>query len=544
MTAHFRTAVACATLLLSAGCEVGPSFRQPDAKLPPSWQDATQSAGAAAGATPDATTPNATNGAAAPNAVTPATSTDAVDQMWWRVFQDPTLEDLEQRVATQNLDVRSATLRLTESRRQLQIISGYLWPTLDANASYEREKASKQGLLSLFGSGGSGSATAGSEASGTLGSGAGGAPNSTLSVLSSPLNLWQYGFDASWELDLWGGARRAQESARATAQSSQEDLRTELLEQMAELARDYLTLRGVQAQRAIVDATVAADRDTASITGQRAGAGIVPHEDLVSAEAETDSVASQLPALGQQEAQLINALSLLLGLPPDALRYELVRQPSSPSSSQSTPPTVPLGLPSELARRRPDIRSAEARLQAATAQVGVAVAELYPSITLTGSFGLQALQFSNLGSWSARQYALGPSLTLPLFEGGRLRGTVELRKVQQQEAAINYQKTVLTAWHDVANALIAYSTEQERLQRLTRATHESEETLRIALERYRSGIDPYLNVLTAQRTLLQYQLQTAQSLTTLQTNLIQLYKALGGGWESALPETASSAAAR
>jgi NodT family efflux transporter outer membrane factor (OMF) lipoprotein len=289
---------------------------------------------------------------------------------------------------------------------------------------------------------------------------------------------------------------------------------------------------------------VAADRDTASITGQRAGAGIVPHEDLVSAEAETDSVASQLPALGQQEAQLINALSLLLGLPPDALRYELVRQPSSPSSSQSTPPTVPLGLPSELARRRPDIRSAEARLQAATAQVGVAVAELYPSITLTGSFGLQALQFSNLGSWSARQYALGPSLTLPLFEGGRLRGTVELRKVQQQEAAINYQKTVLTAWHDVANALIAYSTEQERLQRLTRATHESEETLRIALERYRSGIDPYLNVLTAQRTLLQYQLQTAQSLTTLQTNLIQLYKALGGGWESALPETASSAAAR
>jgi len=523
MTPRFRTAVAFATLLLSAGCEVGPSFRQPDAKLPPSWQDATHSAGAAAGATPDAAAPD--------DATTPATSTDAVDQAWWRVFQDPTLEELEQRVATQNLDVKSATLRLTESRLQAHIIGGYLWPTLDANASYEREKASQQGLLSLFGAGGSGKATAGSEASGTLGSGAGGAATSTASALSAPLSLWQYGFDASWELDLWGGARRAQESARATAQASQEDLRTELLEQMAELARDYLTLRGVQAQRAIIAATVAADRDTASITGQRASAGITPHEDLVSAEAETDSVASQLPALGQQEAQLINALSLLLGSPPDALREELARQPSS----QSTPPTVPLGLPSELARRRPDVRSAEARLRAATAQVGVAVAELYPSITLTGSFGLQALQFSNLGSWSARQYALGPSLTLPLFEGGRLRGTVELRKVQQQEAAISYQKTVLTAWHDVANALIAYGTEQQRLQRLTRATHESEELLRIALERYRSGIDPYLNVLTAQRTLLQYQLQAAQSLTMLQTNLIQLYKALGGGWESTLP---------
>ena len=518
MSVHFRTAVAYAALLLSAGCEVGPSFRQPDAKLPASWQDATQAAGAAAGA------------------AGPATSTDAVDQAWWRVFQDPTLEGLEQRVVTQNLDVKSAALRLTESRLQAHIISGYLWPTLNANASYEREKASKQGLLSLFGSGGSGQATAGSEASGTLGSGAGGAPTSTASVLSSPLSLWQYGFDASWELDLWGGARRAQESARATAQASQEDLRTELLEQMAELARDYLTLRGLQVQRAIVEATVAADRDTASITGQRANAGIAPHEDLVSAEAETDSVASQLPALGQQEAQLINALSLLLGSPPEALREELAQQ----TSSQSSLPTVPLGIPSELARRRPDVRSAEARLQAATAQVGVAVAELYPSITLTGSFGLQALQFTNLGSWSARQYSLGPSLTLPLFEGGRLRGTVELRKVQQQEAAISYQKTVLTAWHDVANALIAYSTEQERLQRLTRAMHESEETLRIALERYRSGIDPYLNVLSAQRTLLQYQLQAAQSLTMLQTNLIQLYKALGGGWESALPETASS----
>ena len=323
------------------------------------------------------------------------------------------------------------------------------------------------------------------------------------------------------------------QAARATAQASQEDLRAELLEQWAEVARDYLTLRGVQAQRAIVEATVAADRDTAAITGERAGAGLTPHQDLLSAQTETDSVASQLPTLGQQEAQLLNALSLLLGAPPDSLREEL----SVAGQPHEALPAVPLGIPSELARRRPDIRSAEAKLQAATAQVGVAVAQLYPSITLTGSFGLQALQFSNLGSWSARQYAFGPSLTLPLFEGGRLRGTVELRKAEQQEAAINYQKTVLQAWHDVANALIAYDTERERLQRLTQAARESDEVLRIALERYRSGIDPYLNVLTAQRTLLQYQLQAAQSLTAVESNLVQLYKALGGGWASAMPET-------
>jgi NodT family efflux transporter outer membrane factor (OMF) lipoprotein len=516
MTLRLLIGLACGAILaLAGGCEVGPSSRQPAANLPASWEGATQSAVAAAGA----------------SGLT--TSADAIDESWWQVFQDPELERLEQRVAAQNLDVQTASIRLTESRLQARIIGAGLWPTLDANASYEREKASQQGLLSLFGAGGAGT-TPGSEASGTLGSGAGGAPASIASVLSSPLNLWQYGFDASWELDLWGGRRRAVEAARATAQASQEAVRTELLQQMAEVARDYITLRGVQAQRAVVEATLAADRDTASITGRRVDAGLTPHQDLASAETETDSVAAQLPPLGQQEAQLVNALSLLLGAPPDSLREELA---TAPPAQPAPPPPVPLGIPSELARRRPDIRSAEAKLQAATAQIGVAVAELYPSITLTGSFGLQALQFGNLSSWSARQYSFGPSLTLPLFEGGQLRGTVELRKAEQQEAAIDYQKTVLQAWHDVANALIAYSTEQERLQRLTRAAQDSDDVLRVALERYRSGIDPYLNVLTAQRTLLQYQLQGAQSLTALQCNLIQLYKALGGGWESALPES-------
>jgi NodT family efflux transporter outer membrane factor (OMF) lipoprotein len=458
----------------------------------------------------------------------------SADETWWRVFNDQTLERLEQRVTSQNLDIRTAVARLTESRLQTRIIAGGLWPTIDGNASYEREKASQQGLLSLFSSGGANSSGAapGSEASGSFGSGAGGAPASSLaSIISSPLNLWQYGFDASWELDLWGGARRALEAARATADASQDDLRTEVLEEMAELARDYLTLRGVQAQRAIVEATVASERDTASITGERASAGLAPHQDLVSAEAEIDSVASQLPLLGQQEAQLVNALSLLLGLPPDALKEELANTDAPPSTAADLP-IVPLGIPSELARRRPDIRSAEAKLQAATAQIGVAVSQLYPSLTLTGSFGLQALQFNKLGSWSARQYALGPSLTLPLFEGGRLRGTVELRKAEQQEAAIAYQRTVLQAWHDVANALIAYSTEEEHFQRLTRASTDAEEVLQIASERYRSGIDPFLNVLTAQRTLLQYRQQAAQSFTMVQSNLVQLYKALGGGWDA------------
>jgi NodT family efflux transporter outer membrane factor (OMF) lipoprotein len=502
-----------ALLALALGCAVGPSYRSPPTNLPQSWDSA------------------ARTGIAAADAPARISTDGPVNDSWWQVFQDPILERLETRVVTQNLDVQTATLQLTASRLEARITTGSLWPTLSANGSYEREKASQQGLLSLFGSG----ASPGSEASGTLGSGAGGAPGSLATVLSEPLSLWQYGFDASWEIDLWGAARRAMQAARASAQASQEDLRGVLIAQRAEVARDYLTLRGVQAQRGIVEVTLAADQDTASIIDQRVSAGVAPQQDLVTAQTEVDYVASQLPALGQQEAQLINALSLLLGEPPDALREEL----PAPTATQSALPAVPLGMPSELARRRPDIRGAEAKLQAATAQIGVAVAALYPSITLTGSFGLQALDFAKLGSWSARQYAFGPSLTLPLFEGGRLRGTVELRKVQEQQAAIAYQQTVLQAWHDVANALVAYGAEQERLRRLTRAAEDSDGVLGIAMERYRSGIDPYLNVLTAQRTLLQYRLEAAQSLPSAQTDLIQLYKALGGGWGTANPGESS-----
>jgi NodT family efflux transporter outer membrane factor (OMF) lipoprotein len=508
-----RTMCLGAVLALAAACTVGPSYRSPPANLPPSWEAVEHSAITAADA-PDR-----------------VSSEEPIDDAWWKAFQDPMLERLEQRVSTQNLDVQTATLHLTASRLEARITAGALWPTLTANGSYEREKASQQGLLSLFGSAGG----PGSEASGTLGSGAGGAPASIATILSEPLNLWQYGFDASWEIDLWGASRRALQAARATAQVSQEDLRGVLIAQRAEVARDYLSLRGVQAQRAIVEATLAADRDTASIVGQRVNAGVTPQQDLISAQSEVDYVGSQLPALGQQEAQLINALSLLLGAAPDALREELLAAGPPPI----TLPQVPLGMPSELARRRPDIRSAEAKLQAATAQIGVAVAALYPSITLTGSFGLQALDFAKLGSWSARQYAFGPSLTLPLFQGGRLRGTVELRKVEQQQAAIAYQQTVLQAWHDIANGLVAYGSEQERLRRLTRAAQDSDGALGIATERYRSGIDPYLNVLTAQRTLLQYRLEAAQSLPSAQSDLIQLYKALGGGWGGGNPEELS-----
>ncbi|MEJ0015521.1 MAG: TolC family protein [Acetobacteraceae bacterium] len=196
---------------------------------------------------------------------------------------------------------------------------------------------------------------------------------------------------------------------------------------------------------------------------------------------------------------------------------------------------MPVGLPSELARRRPDIRQAEAQLHAATADIGVAVANFYPSVTLTGSIGLQSIQPWSMFNLNARNYAAGPGITIPLFQGGQLKATLELRKAQQREAAIFYQKTVLSAWHEVDNALTAYQAEQARRDQLTQAVAQNQRALVLAQSRYQEGVADFLQVLTAQQNLLSTQQQLARSTTNVSANLVALYKALGGGWETQMP---------
>jgi NodT family efflux transporter outer membrane factor (OMF) lipoprotein len=200
------------------------------------------------------------------------------------------------------------------------------------------------------------------------------------------------------------------------------------------------------------------------------------------------------------------------------------------------PPRVPVGVPSELARRRPDIRLAEAQLHAATADIGVAQANFYPSLNLTGSIGLQSLQLSNVFDVHSKQYAVGPGITIPIFQGGQLRSTLRLREAQQQEAAVNFQKTVLQAWHDVDNALTAYRAEQTRRDELIHAVNDNQHALVLAQSRYQQGVADFLTVLVAERSLLAAQLQLADSTTTVSSNLVALYKALGGGWEADMPE--------
>ena len=228
-----------------------------------------------------------------------------------------------------------------------------------------------------------------------------------------------------------------------------------------------------------------------------------------------------------------NAIALLLAEPPQALAAEL----DLPRAIPPVPPRVPVGLPSELARRRPDLRQAEANLHAATANVGVATADFYPRFTLSGSIAIQATQFASLGSWAqANTYSFGPSVTLPIFQGGRLTQTLELREAQQQEAALSYQRTVLGALHEVDNALTAYAAEQSRQASLQRAVAQNQRALGLAREQYSAGLATFLNVLDTQRALLATQQQLAASTTSISTNLVALYKALGGGWEGSYPE--------
>ncbi len=501
-----RLGTTMVTALLLGGCTaVGPDFTPPSAASATSWLD------------------KLVKKSPPPKSVPVA---EPVDPNWWTLFNDPVLTALEKRVASGNLDIQAAAFRLAESRAQLGVAQAAQLPTSHVNSSYTRQKASNTGQFVL--------------APDALG--ANGASGSTAGGLSgarrlNAFDVFQVGFDASWEIDLWGGVKRSVESASALVEASTEARRTLLLSTLAEVARDYISLRGTQTQLRIARDNVKTARQSLSLTQQRATGGVTTDLDVANASAQLRNITSQIPTLEQQEAAAINALSLLLGQPPNALRAELETAKPVPP----VPPRVPVGVPSELARRRPDIRQAEAQLHAATADIGVAVADFYPSVKIGGSIGLQSVQFARLFDLNSHLYAAGPGISFPLFDGGRLKATLHFREATQQEAAIAYEKTVLSAWHEVDNALTAYASEQARRDELLLAEADNRHALSLAQSRYQQGVADFLAVLDAERNLLATQQQLADSTATISTNLVSLYKALGGGWEPNLPEEEKTA---
>ncbi|WMJ00118.1 efflux transporter outer membrane subunit [Pseudomonas chlororaphis subsp. aurantiaca] len=469
------------SLLSLAACTVGPDFQRPEGPRVEAWATAQK---------------------AAPSQVV----TSPLDERWWDVFKDPQLSALSRRVLTDNLDLQLATSRLQQSRAARQVITAERYPTSSASGGYARKRNSGEGL---------------NDPSGHEG--------------KSAFNLWDAGFSASWELDFWGRVRRETEAADATLEVAENDRRGVLLSVLAETAQDYIQLRGVQSTRAVTEQNLEVARHSLKLSQLRLADGVATDLDVAEAAAQVATIESQLPALQQRQAQLINALSLLMGEPPQALHAELAADAPVPQ----TPSQVAIGLPSQLAERRPDIRQAEARLHAATASIGVAKGDFYPRITLSGNFGSQAMQLSDFGSWGSRQFGIGPQFSLPLFDGGRLRGMLHLREAQQQEAAVAYQQTVLRAWHEIDDQLTRYNSSQLRRDSLAEAVRQNQIALRTAQQQYVEGVVDFVNVLTVQGALLATQEQLVESSTGVSLAMVGLYKALGGGWESVYPLAAA-----
>ena len=405
-----------------------------------------------------------------PVLVLAGTSSAPTDAAWWGIFHDATLSRLEARVVDENLDVRTATLRVAESRAQVASTASAALPTLNATASDTRQAFSQNALIKLV-------------PLNALGGSAG--SSSGLQQLNTGFNVYSVGFDASWEIDLWGHVARQIEAADAQLAANAEMRRDTLVSTLAELARDYINLRGTQRLIRIAKDNLRIDEEILGVTRIRQDKGLVTGLDTESAASQVESVKAQIPQLEQQEIQGINAISLLLDEPPLGLSAELIGTKAVPPN----PPRVPIGLPSELARRRPDIRMAEAQLHAAVANVGVAVAEFYPSVRLNGSPTLQALAPKDIFKGNSLQYMnIGPSVTLPIFEGGKLKSNLVLQEKRQQEAAISYHKAVLSAWHDVVNSLTAYKTEQLRRDRLKLQVDHAKQALALARSRYEQGV--------------------------------------------------------
>lgn len=498
----------CAAAALS-GCKVGPKYHEPHPWSPAHYADHAHD---------DANGP-------APSAVTEARAATR----WWETFGDPELSSLEERLLTQNLSFRLATANLAESRAQLMLAGAERFPGLSASGSYQRSQYSTQELREIIGKVGGG-------LDNSFGSNTATYIRQAQDEAAIPLlNQWNTQIDATYEIDLWGRVAHQYEAAKADLQATDEERRAVLIAQQADMARGYLTLRGDQARLKVLQDSLATLQGIASIAADRYRSGLVTELDVDSARARVQDTQAELASLRQTVGQEENAIALLLGAPPGSLNAELEK----PAAVPAVPPQVPAGLPSELAHRRPDIREAEAKLRAAVAEVGQATADFYPKVTINADFGVQTLSFKDLGMWNSRAWNIGPSISIPIFQGGRLRGQLELKKASQKAAAISYQQTVIQTWHDVDNALIAYRDEQFRRQGLAREAQTQGRATDLARSQYSAGLTNYLNVLDAQTRLQAAQENLAASDATVATNLARLYNALGGGWQDVLPDSAA-----
>ena len=460
-----------------AACTVGPDYEQPDYSVPDQWQAA----------------------------IIEEMGTDTTEstlEMWWTAFGDTTLTSLIRRSELANLDLAAAVARVAEARAIRGIAVGGLLPDISLDAAYSRTKLSENGFQGQQ-IGGDGAA-----------------------LLKDPFNTWTMGLSLSWEIDVFGKIRRQVESATAGMEASVEDYRDVLVTLYAEVATSYVDVRAFQTRLVFARSNAQSQRESVQLTRDRYRAGLTSALDVAQAESNLASTESEIPTLEIGLIVSLNRLAILLGQAPGTLNEELLVDAEVPPD----PAGVAAGIPADLLRRRPDIRRAERELAQATALIGVAVAELYPSFSLTGFLGLESIDLTDLGDGGSLGWGIVPGMKWNLFAGGKIRNRIRVEEARTQQALIAYEQAILDALEEVTDAMVAYERERQRRDRLQEAADASQRSVDLVRTQYVSGLTNFQNVLDSQRSLFRQQDQLADSEGRVIKNLVDLNRALGGGW--------------
>jgi NodT family efflux transporter outer membrane factor (OMF) lipoprotein len=466
------------TAALLSACAVGPDYQPPKVETPTQWAEA------------------------------PTAAKDSLRlNSWWRTFNDPVLDHLIDEAILSNLDLKLAETRIREARATyIGTIAAGL-PNVNGRSNLMRRRNNTN--VSTSGSNSSG---------GSFGSS------------DQIINIFQLGFDASWEIDLFGGVRRAVEAADANLESEEEGRRDVLVTLLAEVARNYIELRANQKLLAVTNENLHSQEETLQLTQLRRQAGLASELEVAQSDALTAETRAQAPVYATTIKQAIHAISLLLGKPPGALAARL--EPESPLPTSADPGLA--DLPAEVLRRRPDIRKAERKIAQSSAEVGVATSELYPKISLTAFLGLQNTNIAAITPLG-KSWSLASSLSTPIFNWGRIKANIEAKQALNDQAFISYQSTVLKAYKEVEDALVAHAQENQRIAALRQSVDAQKLAVSLSTERWRNGLSAYLDVLAAERGLFQGQRDLVDSQAKQSSQLVALYKALGGGWQAGEP---------
>jgi NodT family efflux transporter outer membrane factor (OMF) lipoprotein len=461
-----------AAVIFVGGCiSVGPDYVRPEIPLPEKWRNAVQ--------------------ARAEHGVSLTEEQEKELAKWWQVFGDKELADLVEKALKNNLDVAKAYARVREARARRAIAASPLFPTLGTSlsASGSRTEMHK-------------------------------GPTTTQ-------DFYTAGFDSSWEIDIFGGTRRAVEASQRTLEATEESLRDVLVSVAAEVSLNYVELRTYQARLAVAEENLSVQEESFQLALWRYKAGLRSELDVHQARYNLESTRAQIPLLKAAIDEAMNRLAVLLGESPGKLHEELGKSAPVPHP----PDHIAVGIPADLLRRRPDIRKAERELAAQTAKIGVATAELYPKLSLTGTIGIEALSPGGLVSSATKTLVGKGILSFPIFKGGALKQAVEAEKALAEQALANYKSTVLNSLKEVEDALMAYSEDQKRRDALAKAEEAARQAAELAKQQYASGLIDFGAVLDAERSHLTFQDQLIQSHGAVTSDVIRLYKALGGGWK-------------